>query len=349
MKKIIILMLILGLGVIVNADYIPSWCYQEFANQTSSCGGLGTGLYKINGSWDDAYLVIDGNWTTYSNVSSIFSAELFINYTKHPDSVGALWLHKDNRILNTTIIADCWNAYNNTIRLMITKGFRDNYLDYWCYNGSDWYKLDSCVTEPMILYEEAIWWNTSYDTPNITIYSPPAQRYYTTSILVNWTASDSDGIAEMRWSNGTTNFTYTNPVWLNLTHGNYTFTFYAKDNDGYWNEKIVNFQVHAPETLPVYVEIHFLAILIFIALSFTYMVYSKNMEYLPIIHLITAILWIFIGLGVIKAIQYYFPQAYSFTIYTIAGFPYQYLSGFLISFIGIAMILELVIKTITQK
>lgn len=337
--------MLVGIISIANASIIPNWCYQEFANQTSSCGGLDTGLYEITGSWDDGPYIIDGNWTTYSNASKITSAELFINYTKHPDSTGAIWTYRDiNGYLNETIIQDCWDVYNDTLRLMISKGFRDDYLDYWCYNGTDWYKLTCCTTTPMILYEEAIYWNTSYDVPDITIYSPTNTRYYTTSILVNWTATDKDGISEMIWNNGTTNFTYTSPLYVDLSHGNYTFYFYAKDTEGYLSQKSVNFQVHAPETTPAYTEIHFLALTLLVAIAFTYFSYSRTMEYVPILHILTAIFWIFIGLSTIQAIQYYFSNAYSFYKYTIRDFPYQYISGFLIAMIGIGMIFDFVIN-----
>ena len=79
----------------------------------------------------------------------------------------------------------------------------------------------------------------------ITIYEPKATKYTKNSILINFTASDPSGISSKWYSNGTMNFSYTNPVTINLQKGDYTFRFYATNGLGVVNYSVVQFIVNS--------------------------------------------------------------------------------------------------------
>ena len=51
-------------GINWNIVENPTYCYQESANISTSCGGKNTGYYNITGM-DDPQLATDGDWTTY--------------------------------------------------------------------------------------------------------------------------------------------------------------------------------------------------------------------------------------------------------------------------------------------
>jgi hypothetical protein len=79
--------------------------------------------------------------------------------------------------------------------------------------------------------------------PTIIVYSPTNTNYNYSNILINFTATDDSGISSMWYNNGTKNITYTTPVYVNLSNGNYIFTFYANDTLNNINSITRNFVV----------------------------------------------------------------------------------------------------------
>jgi len=91
--------------------------------------------------------------------------------------------------------------------------------------------------------------NTIVNSSNyfkITVYEPKATKYTTNLIKVNFSATDPSGISSKWYSNGTMNFSYNNPVTLNLSNGDHTFRFYALNSQGVTNSSIVQFIVNSP-------------------------------------------------------------------------------------------------------
>ena len=82
----------------------PSYCYQEFANKSTACGGLGTGEY----SFDDVFN--DGNWNTYQTFTN--GSEKRINYTVPDGSLDtSLWQLETN---SSFVGPGCWVGWNVT-------------------------------------------------------------------------------------------------------------------------------------------------------------------------------------------------------------------------------------------
>ena len=155
-----------------------NYCYQETANKTSICGGVNTGNYDNRGSFlgsfpaSNAY---DEDYSTFAIATNSQSGEVFINYTKPPESInGTIWQIsiEDLITVNRTIPESCWDY--DTERLVLKMNTTNNgALDLParadCYNGSTWVNLYNTSTGA--LYEEAIYWaksNFSFTFNNIS-------------------------------------------------------------------------------------------------------------------------------------------------------------------------------------
>lgn len=178
----------------IYGNNIPSFfCFQEFANVSTSCGGFATGEYGISGSWTNGGSPLyDGNYNTNDFQFGGGTAFFYINYTKPLVATSALWQIKDNvtapTTTNYTIPESCF-SYNSTtlfLRVNATLLAGTGHNNYDCYNGT-W---NNIITEikpipgsgQIQFYEEAMNWNipfaptrnVSIDTqaPSITITQP---------------------------------------------------------------------------------------------------------------------------------------------------------------------------------
>ena len=95
-------------------------------------------------------------------------------------------------------------------------------------------------------------------------------------------------------------------------------------------------------------EIILLSILSVIAVGLTYISLSKHHENPMSLYMMASIFWIFLGLTTIINVQYYFQNDVSFTIYTITGWAFQYIAGFILGMYGFALLISLAIKTTTN-
>ena len=139
-------------------DSNSSLCYQEFANVSTSCGGLVNGSYTFGGNWINVNNVTDGDWDTYGESSS-GSAYLYINYTKPSGATSnSLWQKKDHiGISNISISSTCWD-YSNSILMLRAESDLGNLVGWSCYNGTNCYGLLGDFGGDNI-YEEGMWWN----------------------------------------------------------------------------------------------------------------------------------------------------------------------------------------------
>lgn len=165
-----------------------SWCYQETANVSTSCGGLSTGTYYASGVWDvtnPASNAYDGDWLTtytFANSSTTGNATLFINYTV-PNGASlntSKWqvrydIAGTSYYVNNTFLTGTNNrcAYNVDLmqfkiisnKTSSTKGE----LDLLCFNGTDWqFGLIgvSTSTGDIKFFEEAMFWNMTNASGN---------------------------------------------------------------------------------------------------------------------------------------------------------------------------------------
>lgn len=143
--------------IIVNNNVGSNYCYQEFANESTSCGGLNTGTYTNPGSWSD------GNWGTSSGTGTYF-----VNYTKPTTALNtSLWqtrIFPPTGYANNTIPINCWNQAVLQFRIQsysYIDMFQTFVVNTSCYDGSGWTIISSTSLDenPVNFYEEAMWWN----------------------------------------------------------------------------------------------------------------------------------------------------------------------------------------------
>ena len=111
-------------------------CYQETANESSSCGGLDSGSY---------------NWTIvdYSALYFCYEGNVTINYTKPTDSFDATWRVKIGDIAeqNVSIPDSCFNCSEDYISVRLIShegsclGTSTGYARGACFNGTAWITL----------------------------------------------------------------------------------------------------------------------------------------------------------------------------------------------------------------
>ncbi len=116
--------------------------------------------------------------------------------------------------------------------------------------------------------------------PVLTVTSPLAGGYYNTStlVLINFTASDNVGVASLWFFNGTSNASYSVPLTLNLSNGNYNFIFYANDTSGNVNFTTRSFVVNytSPDTAAPQFTSSFAPVNIFDNQSFSFQVTATD-------------------------------------------------------------------------
>ncbi|HCY19391.1 MAG TPA: hypothetical protein DHU69_06495 [Deltaproteobacteria bacterium] len=160
-----------------NAEY----CFQEFANVSNSCGGLGNGTYFSNGEGS-----IDGNYSSSSSENNGF----YVNYSKPLNLISNNSLlqskHQVNlgggtNQVNFSIPLSCQNS---SLDKLVLKGNRTgcpgfcgtSNAQYLCNDGKDFISISSFgigdFGTSFLLYEESIWWNTTSIYLNNVSISP---------------------------------------------------------------------------------------------------------------------------------------------------------------------------------
>lgn len=153
----------LSVSVSVNLSvdrlHSNSWCYQEYANVSTACGGLSSGSVGVNSSGDwcpfSWFNAFDGDWSTYTNQCS-GSGLLFVNYSKPVYALNSsLWQVITDfppARLNVSIPQSCWLA--DPLRFgLVVKGLGN----FSCFNGSSWLEVWSGATSGEF-YEEGMFW-----------------------------------------------------------------------------------------------------------------------------------------------------------------------------------------------
>ena len=164
----------------LTANPPPSYCYQETTNNSNindgACNQSYNGTYGTFGSWTTPENTYDADWGTngYSN-----DGLLFINYTKPPSSIGAVWQAKLGQCalpvtVNITIPPECFN--NSNVRLML---WSTNNLDFaygtrlYCWNttsnGMSAIYQQDCDgnSNGKNVWEEGIFWIINKDRKSV--------------------------------------------------------------------------------------------------------------------------------------------------------------------------------------
>lgn len=166
-------------GTNYSSQYTPSYCYQESANESASCGGYNTGNYSnITNN-----LLHDGNWS--SNTQGSFSN--IITYIKPINANrNSTWQIKDSTESTNLSLIQCWDYNESYIILNVSVNFGQTADNWTCYNNG-WKQLKRNSFSPMKVYEEGIVWDTSTYNVSLTL---------TTGVYPYYWGS---------WGNGTSN------------------------------------------------------------------------------------------------------------------------------------------------
>jgi hypothetical protein len=219
-------------------------CYQEFANVSTSCGGLDTGTYTNDSIWTTLGNVYDGNITTYGSSAGNYQANITINYSKPVNSSSSsTWMVEagsSGRSLPLNITYSIPEICFNQSILSFKLGSWSNMLGQggvrmYCYNGTNYILFNSSGTMSghKYIYEEAMNWNISIPT-TITV-----------AAISNITSFNFTGLSDGRYyfnatvtgKYGLTNYTETRTVLIDTQAPNVTLTspFMGSAALGWWN------------------------------------------------------------------------------------------------------------------
>ncbi|MBI3623065.1 hypothetical protein HY212_03220 [Candidatus Pacearchaeota archaeon] len=148
-----------------------------------------------------------------------------LNYTASDNSaLDKCWYSLNNGVTNTTITCG-----NNVSGLSSNEG--SNTWKVWANDTAG--NLNS---SSKTFFVDTI-------SPNISIISPLNQTFTNATILVNLSASDSNGVSQIWFYNGTANVSYSSPAYYTFPQGSTTIIAYANDTIGNLNSSNKTFFV----------------------------------------------------------------------------------------------------------
>lgn len=165
----------------------PNICQQEYANQSSACGGKSTGIYYAACYDGNVYATcesnatngygnaIDGDYSTYAaRTGNTTILQIWTNFTKPNGSTGAVYnflfsdLTPTFSFQNWTIPQACWDALPNILNIVVYTTISSNQGQIGCYDGTSPILYSSGVFSNPRFFEDSIIWN--YTAPiNITV------------------------------------------------------------------------------------------------------------------------------------------------------------------------------------
>ena len=156
--------------IITDDDPAPpahfgEWCYQEFANQSTACGGLGTGSYYISqDSSPDAYSWFDGNWSRFS--VKLATGEYYVNFSKPAKALNTslikikVYYGTSESAMPHEELYRIDNACFNQPVLSFKFILSGESIAGSCWTGSDWNVFQSLQWGDFVaLSEEAMIWD----------------------------------------------------------------------------------------------------------------------------------------------------------------------------------------------
>ncbi len=151
-KLVLILCMVVLMSSFASA-IITELCYQEFANVSTACGGLGTGNYSIDSWGGNGWKLADGDFGT---IAAGNHQNFTVNYTKPFNALNSsLLLFKGFPIINLTIPQICFNQEPLQFKIN-TLGSVNVHVN--CHNGTDFQEFYVDIGDDFFA-EEAMWWN----------------------------------------------------------------------------------------------------------------------------------------------------------------------------------------------
>lgn len=165
-------------GKIDIYKYLPtSYCYQETANVSTSCGGLANGSYSIDGSTNPLgpfFYAFDENYSTQTLITAV-NVSFYVNYSvpANANKNSSLWQIKISRTGTATLTNLSINNCSVPLQFKVFNydeidGAGFGWAHAYCINSSgDWHYLwqpsGGSGTSTELIYEEAMFWNISQD------------------------------------------------------------------------------------------------------------------------------------------------------------------------------------------
>jgi len=126
-------------GVSQLNNNITSWCYQDNANESSSCGGLSDGSYEVFG--DITYA------TYYKPVWVNGSVQLELNTTHYDE------------LTNVSFLDECLNEETLKYYYYSTSTLTASHIYFYCYNGTDYVEMLHTTGDfGGVTIHESVWW-----------------------------------------------------------------------------------------------------------------------------------------------------------------------------------------------
>jgi hypothetical protein len=185
-----ILIYIIGFFVFISfVSAQTEYCYQEFADVSTACGGNNTGVYDLSGAiaggWTNPSAAIDGDYAT-SSAQGSDNTFIYVNYTIPVDTTNAIWQVKDaGSLRNLTIPSNCFTANGNILQLSFGPTV-SGFTTWKCEQGGSWNSLSTQEQPP---FEEAMFWNNSeaLDEFQVTLNSPSNESINNSNINFDFT------------------------------------------------------------------------------------------------------------------------------------------------------------------
>jgi hypothetical protein len=148
-----------------------NFCYQEFSNLSTACGGLAGGSYTNTGGWTDATNFSDGDWDTFTYSDGASGRRIYSYYELplNADLTTSFLQVKTNvSTVNITLGSRLYNSSHVQIR-MFDGSDPDSGKVGQCNNAGSCDFIYDFEVKVMKWYEEAIYWNmTTYINVNLT-------------------------------------------------------------------------------------------------------------------------------------------------------------------------------------
>jgi len=139
----------------ISYNLSSAWCFQEWANISTSCGGLDTGIYRpltYTDALSSHFEWCDGDYGT-SSYGDVDPQHMNFNYTVPVGTQRALLQLSDGILRNYTIPSSC--LVTGVLAITSSRIFVGTYGQmFYCAGVNITPKLDRYI------YEEGMWWNS---------------------------------------------------------------------------------------------------------------------------------------------------------------------------------------------
>jgi len=237
-------------------------CYQEFANVSTDCGGLDTGGYSCENTWNSSEPcsnTYDGDWETYGATTYPSSGgTLYTNYTipTRALNTSVLQISWDKQTIeNLTGVSECLDNEDGILQIRafsLTQGPEDASRSAWyCWDstGSPYWKTLKGFENGLgnhHIYEEGMFWNLSENKEGLVSTIEGDYPFYTNNSNpreISLNQGESQIITF--WVNATGRIGLVNEfyVYANQTQ-KYFFDRFLSNETTHWNVTIVEFQQH---------------------------------------------------------------------------------------------------------